>query len=249
MSKQGPVGWRRRHRPEGGGLPCCYLSFVICHFNTVLRFVLGITGASGCVYGIRLLELLLSQNCELHVVVSPTAELVLLDELAGLEKQEDPKRFLLDAVEKAGQIFSFRQYDKNNGNLRPFQGNLHVHRFDDYFAPISSGSFATDGMVVCPCTGSSLAHIASGVNRHLIHRAAEVHLKERRPLIAVVRETPLSRIHLKNMLTVSESGGTILPASPHFYGFNPTAAELIDSVVAKILDRLRIDHPLENRWK
>ncbi len=215
----------------------------------MFRFVLGITGASGAVYGVRLLETLLGSPCEVHVVLSPTAELVILDELPGLQRNDDPKQFLRSAIRRAGERFGLRPYDQDNGKTAPPQENLFVHHWDDYFAPISSGSFATDGMIVCPCTGSSLGHIASGINRHLIHRAAEVHLKEKRPLILVLRETPLSRIHLQNLLRVDEAGGTILPASPHFYGFAPHAADLIDSVVAKILDQLRIPHTLGNRWK
>ncbi len=211
------------------------------------------TGASGVVYGVRVLEMLLELPCETHVVLSPTAELVILDELPGLKRCDDPTQFLRAAIRQARERFEFRPgfigYDQDKGKDAPLQENLFVHRSDDYFAPISSGSFATDGMVVCPCSGSSLGHIASGINRHLIHRAAEVHLKEKRPLILVPRETPLSRIHLQNLLRVSEAGGTILPASPHFYGFAPQAADLIDSVVAKILDQLRIRHPLGNRWK
>ena len=207
-----------------------------------MRFVLGITGASGAVYGIRLLELLLSAGAEVHVVVSPTAELVLCDELSELNPNDDLRQFLLNAIELTGNQYGFH-------SLEPFdQKKLTVHRFDDYSALISSGSFATDAMIVCPCTGSSLGSIAAGINRHLIHRAAEVHLKERRPLILVLRETPLSRIHLRNLLTVAEAGGTILPATPHFYGVSQTTADLVDSVVAKILDQLRVPHPIENRW-
>jgi len=206
-------------------------------------FVLGITGASGTVYGVRLLELLLSAGAEVHTVVSPVAKLVLRDELNGLEPNDDSRQFLLSAIEHAGRQYGFRFRESSN------REKLFVHRPDDFFAPIASGSFATDGMIVCPCTGSSLGHIASGINRHLIHRAAEVHLKERRPLILVLRETPLSSIHLKNLQTVAEAGGTILPATPHFYGNTQTVADLVDSVVAKILDQLRVPHPIENRWQ
>ena len=207
-----------------------------------MRFVLGITGAAGTVYGVRLLEFLLSAEAEVHVVVSPTAELVLRDEWTGLEPNGDLRKFLCDAIEHAGNRYGFRLH-------KPFdRGKLKVHRFDDFFALISSGSFATDGMIVCPCTGSSLGAIASGINRHLIHRAAEVHLKERRPLILVLRETPLSRIHLQNLLRIAEAGGTILPAMPHFYGDPQTPGDLVDSVVAKILDQLHVPHSMENRW-
>jgi len=206
-------------------------------------FVLGITGASGTIYGVRLLELLLSAGKEVHTVVSPTAELVLCDELPGLELNDDPRQFLFAAIEQARHQYGFRSQG-------PFdQEKLFVHRPEDYFAPISSGSFATEGMMVCPCTGSSLGAIASGVNQHLIHRAAEVHLKERRPLILVLRETPLSGIHLRNLLTITEAGGTILPAIPHFYGNTQTVADLVDSVVAKVLDQLKVPHQIKNRWK
>ena len=210
-------------------------------------FVLGITGASGTVYGVRLLELLLSAGKKVHAVISPTAELVLCDELPGLEPNDDPRQFLFAAFEQARHRYGFRFQE-------PFdREKLSAHRPEDYFAPISSGSFVTEGMIVCPCTGSSLGSIASGINQHLIHRAAEVHLKERRPLILVLRETPLSGIHLRNLLTIAEAGGTILPAMPHFYGGSHgdslTVADMVDSVVAKILDQLQVRHPIENRWR
>ena len=206
-------------------------------------FVLGITGASGTVYGVRLLELLLAADAEVHAVVSPTAELVLCDELTGLELHDNPRQFLFSAIEHAGRQYGFRSQEPLN------REKLIVHHPNDYFAPISSGSFATDGMIVCPCTGSTLGSIASGINRHLVHRAAEVHLKERQPLVLVLRETPLSRIHLRNLQIVAEAGGTILPATPHFYGETQTVADLIDSVAAKILDQLRVPHSIENGWK
>ncbi len=133
-------------------------------------------------------------------------------------------------------------------------GLMVVHGYDDFFAAIASGSFPSDAMVVCPCSSGSLGCIVSGVNRHLVHRAAEVHLKERRPLILVVRETPLSLIQLENMVAITKSGGTVLPAAPHFYGVSEPhqplgVADLIDSIAARILDRLHIEHPIQNRWK
>lgn len=122
------------------------------------------------------------------------------------------------------------------------------HDPEDVAAPIASGSFPVDGMVVSPCSMKTLAAIASGLAGNLVTRAADIQLKEERPLILVPRETPLNDIHLENMLTVSRSGGTILPAAPGFYHGPDTITDLVDFVVGRVLDRLDVDHDLYQRW-
>ncbi len=127
-------------------------------------------------------------------------------------------------------------------------GRIIYHHFRDFTAGIASGSFLTDGMVVCPCSMGTLASIAGGHSENLIHRAADVHLKERRPLIVVPRETPLGQIQLQNMLRLAEAGAIVLPAMPGFYHNPVTIHDLIDFVVGRICDHLRIEHTLFTRW-
>lgn len=122
------------------------------------------------------------------------------------------------------------------------------HGCDDFTSALASGSFPTAGMVVCPCSMATLGHIASGAGTNLIHRAADVHLKEGRKLILVTRETPLSLIHIENMARVARAGGVILPACPAFYHGAETVADLVDFVVSRILDRLGIENELVRRW-
>jgi flavin prenyltransferase len=119
---------------------------------------------------------------------------------------------------------------------------------DDFFAPFASGSFRHDGMVIAPCSMNTLAAIASGVTQNLIHRAADVCMKEKRPLILVPRETPLNRIHLENMLRLADAGAIILPAMPGFYHQPQTIEDLADSVISRVLDHLGIDNSLSRRW-
>jgi flavin prenyltransferase len=192
--------------------------------------ILAITGASGAAYAVRLLETLLAARCSVHLCISDVGRIVLREELdcrLDLE-QFDPAPLRLD--------------------LGASGGALAYHHFHDFSAPIASGSFPTDGMVVCPCSGGTLAAIANGLCGNLIHRAAEVHLKERRRLILVPRETPLSLVHLKNMQQVAEAGAVVLPASPGFYHGARQIADLVDFVVARICDQLGIATTLVKRW-
>ncbi len=128
------------------------------------------------------------------------------------------------------------------------QGSLRYHHYADYLAPIASGSFPTDGMVVCPCSMSTLAAIAHGTSGNLIHRAADVHLKEGRTLILVPRETPLSLIAIENMRLAAAAGAVILPAMPGFYHGVKLISDLVDFVVSRICDRLGIGNSLIQRW-
>ncbi len=127
-------------------------------------------------------------------------------------------------------------------------GQLHVHHNKDYFTPIASGSFLTEAMIICPCSGSTLSGIVRSASSNLIERAAEVHLKERRPLIVVPRETPLSTFQIENMLRASQAGIVVLPAAPGWYHGVHELSDLVDFVVARILDQLQIPHQLMKRW-
>ncbi len=208
--------------------------------------VVGITGASGVIYAVRLVEVLLKMRIPVYVSISPTAVNVIQHELGW--------KIDLDSFDS-----QFVPFWQENTSL------LSYCKWNDFSNSISSGSFLTSGMVVCPCTGSSMSAIASGVNQHLIHRAAEVHLKERRKLILVIRETPLSLIHLENMTRLTRSGAIILPACPAFYSTDsqqqsvgnpldwsaklPPVGQLIDSIIARICDLLEIDNSIIARWK
>lgn len=196
--------------------------------------VLAITGASGVIYGQRLLEVLLETDVEVYLTISDSGRLVLQHEL-GL--QIDLNKFSIE------QLVPSCSSDSANINQR-----VQYNHYKDFMTPIASGSFKTSAMVVCPCSGSTLSGIANAASQNLIQRAADVHLKERRPLILVPRETPLSLIQLDNLRTACAAGATILPASPGFYQGYPTVQELVDFVVARILDHLDIPHVLMKRW-
>ena len=190
------------------------------------------TGASGAPYGVRLLEVMLLAGRTVHLTISPAATEVFLAETGRsiLLDQFDPKSILGDNAKGIN-------FDK-----------LSYHHYRNFQAGIASGSFLTAGMVVCPCSMGTLAAIAHGVSENLIHRAADVHLKERRKLILVPRETPLGIIQLLNMKAVAEAGAILLPAMPAFYTRPQTVADMIDFVVARICDQLGIEHHLLKRW-
>jgi 4-hydroxy-3-polyprenylbenzoate decarboxylase len=187
----------------------------------------GITGASGAVYGVRLLEVLLEADREVHLAISASGRDVIKQELGRTVSLENFRA--ADLLE--------RRYE-----------SLHYHHWQDFMAPIASGSFLTDGMVICPCSGTTLSAIAAGAAGNLIQRAAEVHLKERRKLILVPRETPLSLAHIDNMRRVTEAGAVVLPASPGWYHGATSIEDLVDFVVARICDQLGVKHDLMRRW-
>ncbi|WP_353569886.1 flavin prenyltransferase UbiX [Candidatus Albibeggiatoa sp. nov. BB20] len=195
------------------------------------NITLAMTGASGAIYGIRLLEQLLLAGKTVHFLLSKPARLVIKMEL-GLSLPSRAKDLKAQLVE---------QYATQTERL-------HVYDLEQWTAPIASGSSVSRAMVICPCTSGSLASIANGLSRNLIERAADVSLKERKQLILVHRETPLSPIHLQNMLTLSQAGAVILPASPAFYNQPKTIQDVTDTVVARILDHLTIEHQLLPRW-
>ncbi|MBC8353774.1 MAG: UbiX family flavin prenyltransferase [Planctomycetes bacterium] len=191
--------------------------------------VVGITGASGAVYAVRLIELLLEAGCEVHLAISPSGKTVIAHEL---NLNVDLNHFLPDALLRCSVSTS----------------SLHYHHFTDFMAPIASGSFVTGGMVICPCSGTTLSSVARAAGTNLIQRAAEVHLKERRKLILVPRETPLSLPQINNMKLATEAGAIILPAMPGWYHGVNSLSDLVDFVVCRILDQLGIKTDLMQRW-
>jgi 4-hydroxy-3-polyprenylbenzoate decarboxylase len=213
--------------------------------------VVGVTGASGAVFAMRLIQVLVELGRETHVVISPPGRTVLEHELdfrfssQGLEVES----FLHHARLTAARFGAKDEGGSTDASLAPVHvGRLHWHAHDNYMAPIASGSFRTSGMVVCPCSGGTLAALACGLSQNLVHRAASVHLKERRPLIIVPRETPLSLVYLDNLRRVCELGGVVLPAMPGWYQGVQCLADLVDFIVARILDQLAIEHTLSQRW-
>jgi 4-hydroxy-3-polyprenylbenzoate decarboxylase len=196
--------------------------------------VLGITGASGAIYAKRLLEVLAGGGAEVHLTISPSGRLVIEQEL-GIAL--DPAR-----INPAPLLASLKNTPAEK------RGVVHYHKHNDYLAPVASGSFLTAGMVICPCSGSTMSAVASGSGNNLIQRAADVHLKERRKLILVPRETPLSLVHLENMKRACEMGAVVLPAMPAFYHGVQSVQDLVDFVVARILDQLDFPHALIRRW-
>lgn len=192
-----------------------------------LPLCLAMTGASGAPYGVRLLRLLCQSGRTVHLTISPSGADVLK---AELNLTVDLNRF--DPT-----VF---------GDMAP--GRVVYHHHADFRAGIASGSFPTGGMVIAPCSMSTLGAIASGMTTNLITRAADVHLKERRKLILVPRETPYSLVHLKNMLTVTEAGAVVLPASPGWYHRPQSLEDMIGFVVARVCDQLGISNDLIPRW-
>ncbi|HEX6984148.1 MAG TPA: flavin prenyltransferase UbiX [Planctomycetaceae bacterium] len=203
--------------------------------------VLAMTGASGAVYAARLLEVLVAAGRSVHLTFSPAAAQVFREELGEtLDLDRFEVRRLLDAVRSmtAGE-------SSDPGDAARL---VTYHDYRDYSAGIASGSFLTDGMVICPCSMDTLASVAHGLGSNLIHRAAAVHLKERRKLVVVPRETPLSGIQLANMARLADAGAVVLPAMPGFYHGPRTIGDLVDFVVARICDQLGVEHGLMRRW-
>jgi 4-hydroxy-3-polyprenylbenzoate decarboxylase len=189
---------------------------------------LGVTGASGAPYAARLLEALTEAECEVGVCISAAGLEVLATELYGsarLSRDETIARFTEHA-----------------------RGQVTVFEPDDWRAPYASGSAKVDAYIICPCSMGTLGTIASGAMSNLIHRAASVALKEERRLVLMPRETPLSAIHLQNMLTLRSAGGTILFLAPGFYHGAETVADLVDFVVARALDLVGLENALVRRW-
>jgi flavin prenyltransferase len=192
---------------------------------------LAITGASGAQYGLRLLECLLAAGNQVYLMISAPAQVVIATEtdIALPGRPEEQQSFLTELYQAK-------------------DGQLNVFGRDQWMSPVASGSNTARSMVICPCSSATLSSVAQGSSRDLIERAADVMLKERRQLILVTREMPVSSIHLENMLKLSNLGVTIMPASPGFYQKPASVNDLVDFVVARILDHLEIEQTLIPRW-
>lgn len=183
------------------------------------KFIVGITGASGSIYGIRLVEELLKNNMQVHLVVTENGR-----KFIECEMGEDAENLII--------------------RLKDAYCNLVTHEINNTSSPIASGLFKTNGMIIMPCSMATLGEIAMGISKNLLGRSAEVCLKERRKLIIVPRETPLNNIHLRNMLYLSEAGAEVLPAMPGFYMKPETVNDMVDFIVGKVLDALSIKNNL-----
>jgi 4-hydroxy-3-polyprenylbenzoate decarboxylase len=181
------------------------------------RLIVGMTGSTGAIFGIRMLEALKHADVESHLIISKWAQRTI----------EHETRYTVEQVRSLASV---------------------VHSQGDMGASISSGSFLTEGMVVIPCSMRTLAGIANGYGEHLVHRAADVVLKERRKLLLVARETPLSQVHLENMLKLARMGVIILPPMPAFYNHPQTVDDVVDHIVARVLDQFGIAAPFAKRW-
>lgn len=205
--------------------------------------VVGITGASGAIYGVRLLEVLIHQGLAVELAISPAATQVIDQEL---QRHVDLAAFTPEQLLSLGDVtYETRgpgEFHFSNGS------QLRYHHYQNYFAGIASGSFRTAGMVICPCSMGTLSAIACGLSTNLIQRAADVHLKERRKLIVVPRETPLGSIQLENMKRLVDAGAVVLPASPGFYQRPQSISDLVNFVVARICDQLGVEVKLMRRW-
>lgn len=187
------------------------------------QIIVGITGASGAEYSRRLIECLCDGGADVHLIVTPLGKRLLHDELG--------------VAEVTAEVLIGRTCEQ-----------IIIHSYRDVGSRLGSGSFPTDGMIVCPCSSNTLASIATGLADNLLDRAAAVTLKEVRRLIVVPREMPMSRIDLLNALRLSEAGAIICPASPGFYMLPKTVADLVDFVVGKLLDLVAVPHTLNTRW-
>ena len=181
------------------------------------RLIVGLTGATGAIFGIRLLEALKQSDVESHLIVSKWAERTIRHET----------RYTMDQVTALASVH---------------------YNINDMGATVSSGSFLTEGMVIIPCSMRTLGGIAHGYGEHLIHRAADVVLKERRRLVLVPRETPLSQVHIENMLKLARLGVTMLPPMPAFYNHPSSIEDIVDHIVARVLDQFGIAAPFAKRW-
>jgi len=194
--------------------------------------VLAMTGASGAPYGVRLLEVLIRAGRTVHLVMSPAGVQVLQQEM---DRRIDLEHFrLVDLLGPAA--------------AEAASGQVLYHDHRNFLAGIASGSFLTAGMAICPCSSGTVAAIAHGLSQNLIHRAADVHLKEKRKLVLVPRETPLNIVQLRNLTICAEVGAVVLPASPGFYTKPRSLDDAIDFIVGRVCDQLGVEHRLFRRW-
>jgi 4-hydroxy-3-polyprenylbenzoate decarboxylase len=194
------------------------------------NFVVGITGASGSIYGLRLVEELLRAEKQVSLLLTNAGRQVLAFE-TGLQLNEKPQECLAQ----------LRRHFSVGAELSHY--GLH-----DFFAPVASGSSAPEAVVICPCSMGTLGRIAAGLSDNLLERVADVALKEQKQLLLVPRETPFNQLHLENLLRLSKAGAQILPAMPAFYQRPQSIEDLVDFVVGKTLDSLGVEHQLFKRW-
>lgn len=199
--------------------------------NPTKTITLALTGASGMPYALRLLQCLLESGTRVYLLYTQAAQIVAKQEMD----------LTLTGRPQETQQMLCERYGVSADQLK-------VYGRDEWFAPVASGTNPADAMVVCPCTMGTLASIAAGLSDNLIERAADVMLKENRKLVIVPRETPFSAIHLENMLKLSRAGAVILPANPGFYHHPKSVDEVIDFIVARILDHVGVEHRLMARW-
>lgn len=195
------------------------------------KYIIGITGASGAIYGIRLIEECLKAGHEIFLTITKSGRIVIKEELnldldLGVEMIEER---LLDYFKVSKEVFTYYDVDHISG-------------------AIASGSFRTDGMIIAPCSMSTVSAIAQGSSNNLLERAADVILKEGKPMILIPRETPLSAIHLENLLKLARLGVKIIPPMPSFYTHPKTIDDIVNNTVGRILDQLNIEHNLCKRW-
>ncbi|BDX08166.1 flavin prenyltransferase UbiX [Planctobacterium marinum] len=195
------------------------------------QITLAITGASGAPYSLKLLQCLVEANYQVHLLVSSAAKVVFATE---------EKLTLPGSPEKLSEFFAER--------FGAAKDQIRCYGKEEWFSPVASGSAAPKTMIICPCSTSTLSSVATGASNTLIERAADVVLKEKGQLVLVVREMPLSSIHLQNMLTLSNLGVTIMPAAPGFYHQPQSIEDLVNFVVARILDHIGLDNQLMQRW-
>ena len=224
--------------------------------------VLAITGASGAAYAVRLLDVLIAAGRDVELSISPAGQAVLRQELGIAVDLDD---FLLESLlpplerEQPGEYAHGAAWSQVRDlfgaasgvwarNAASHLGRIRYHHYRGLLAPIASGSHPTDGMIVCPCSGGTTSAIAHAASTNLIHRAADVHLKERRKLVLVPRETPLSLPQLDNLRKCAEAGAIVLPAMPGWYHGVKSLQDLIDFVVARICDQMNVERALIKRW-
>jgi 4-hydroxy-3-polyprenylbenzoate decarboxylase len=197
-----------------------------------MDIVLAMTGASGAAYGVRLLEVLAGAGRIVHLVMSPAAVQVLQTEM--------------DRTVRMDHFHLADLLGPSSENVTP--GQILYHDYRDFSAGIASGSFRTAGMVICPCSMGTIGAIAHGLSQNLIHRAADVHLKEHRKLVLVPRETPLHLVQLRNLTICAEAGAIVLPAMPAFYTKPVTLDDMVNFIVGRICDQIEVEHNLFPRW-
>ena len=200
--------------------------------------VVAITGASGSLYAVRLLEVLLRSKREVHLVMSPS----------GAQVLETERHRAVDLKQFSPEAFFPEIFSTGDSEMQTDADQLFYHHYMNFSAGIASGSFLTDGMGICPCSMGTLSGVAHGLSSNVIHRAADVHLKEKRKLILVPRETPLSSVQLENMKRCVDSGAVMLPAMPAFYQGPETISDMVDFVVGRICDQLGVPNTLFARW-